>query len=161
MATTARPITILNAVAGLIQAIDGTGDYNHDLTASGAVVRSPRLPGMSPCVGIYLPQGDTAWHSLTAYDATMIVYVDFRIEPAGRAYSVVEDALLNLESDIRRAVNVTALNNVAAMLARPLEVNRLEFRQSHRHGDPNSEAMPNGRMVLELSYRTLNLTDGL
>lgn len=161
MATTARPITILNAIVSLLQAIDGTGAYNYSLTTSGAVVRSPRLPALSPCVGIYLPQGDTAWHSLTTHDATMIVFFDFRIEPGSSAYSTVEDALLNLESDIRRAVHATAINNVAAMIARPLEVTKLEFRQSHRHGDPTSGEMPNGRMILEVSYRTQSLTDGL
>lgn len=161
MATAARPITILNAIVSLLQAIDGTGHYNYSLTTSGAVVRSPRLPALSPCVGVYLPQGDTAWHSLTTFNATMIVFFDFRIEPGVSAYSTVEDALLNLESDIRRSVHPTALNNVAAMVALNLQVNTLEFRQSHRHGDPTSGEMPNGRMILELTYRTSSLTDGL
>lgn len=160
MATAARPIAILNAVLALIQGINGTGDYNHTLTASG-VVRSPRLPAVSPCVGLYLPQGDTAWHSLNTYNATMLVFVDFRIEPGSSGYSAVEDSLLNLESDIRRAVHVNAVNNSAGMLAIGLQVNKLQFGQSHRHGDPTSAVMPNGRMILELEYRTSSLTDGL
>lgn len=112
--------SLLQRVQTDLQAIDGTGSYNYDFTATDAVILGTEAAGVSPrSPGIYIfpmtistnqAKGRTP---LNRFDRIMMVQIDVWVprttETAGNAMLAALDA----QSDVMRALeNDRSLNNL-------------------------------------------------
>lgn len=113
--------SLLLRVQADLQAIDGTGSYNYDFTATDAVILGIEQPGVAPrAPGIYIfpmttntaqTRGRTP---LNRFDRVMMVQVDVWVPRTSEAAGNAMLAALDAQSDVMRALeNDRALNGLA------------------------------------------------
>lgn len=102
--------TIIDAVIAGIEAIDGTGAYENDLSGTGQVVSDPEQPMSAfPSVQVFANGADPEPAEMsTARDACVLrVIVSGWV--SGSTYLARTKAAASLASDLKRAVNVTTI----------------------------------------------------
>lgn len=93
------------AVIARLSAVNGTGDYNADLTPAGAVFRGwqPAADAPLPCVGITIPNRREAPSSTRQVRTTFRVVL-FAYPAADADFGDTEDACGSLAVDLRRTL---------------------------------------------------------
>lgn len=131
---------LIDAVVDCLQAVDGTGDWNNDLSGTGTVAIAEKLT-TAITVAVAAPDLDRDRTVVTLGEQDRAARFLLMGQVGGTGYEARLKAAFRLEHDVVRAVNMqtltAALNAISSGLGNQLKKVDFDAASMDGHNDPN------------------------